>query len=69
MAIYVPNTSYVDGIITEEDAAKWMRAHVIVKRKDLNRIKALAKKLGWYDELKALGVEMQEFSPTDVDHE
>jgi len=59
--IYINNT---EDIFREEDARKWMRAHVVVKRSDLKKIAALAKKLGFYKELKALNVEMQELKST-----
>ena len=41
-------------------AVAFTKKHVIVSKRDLSRIKALAKKLGFYDELKALDVKMQE---------
>lgn len=43
------------------DAIEFAEAHVIVSRKDLNRIKRLAQRLGFYPQLKALGVNMMEF--------
>lgn len=42
------------------DAIEFTKAHVIVSRKDLARIKRLASRLGFYPQLKALGVEMRE---------
>ena len=55
--IYIPNT---DHIFAPKDAKKWLKAHVLVKRADLKKIAALAKKKGFYKELKALNVLMQE---------
>lgn len=46
-----------EGIVA---AVEFAAAHVIVSRKDLNRIKRLAQRLGFYPQLKALGVHMRE---------
>lgn len=47
------------------DAIKFAEAHVIVSRRYLSRIKSLAKRLGFYPQLKALGVKMREIVVTD----
>lgn len=43
-------------------AIEFSQKHVIVSKRDLDRIKRLAKKHGLYEELKKLNVKMQEFA-------
>ena len=68
MAIYIRNTGYPEGIVTEQDAAEWMKVHVVVSRDDLARIKALAERLGFYEELKALDVQVHDLTPGTDDY-
>jgi tartrate dehydratase beta subunit/fumarate hydratase class I family protein len=50
---------YIDTFTpTKKDAVKFANGHAIIAKKDLRRIRALAKKLGFLEELKALKVEM-----------
>jgi len=62
ITIEVPSTI---GIITDRAARKFLREHVIVSVRDLRRISALAKKRGFYKELKALSVLMHELAPRE----
>lgn len=48
------------------DAATFAESHVIVSKRDLGRIKRLAKRLGFYPELKALDIRMQEIVLTGL---
>lgn len=51
------------GIQTADEALKFLAEHVLVKKRDLDKIKKLAQKHGIYEELKALGVGMRELGP------
>lgn len=53
--IYIQNT---DFLLTKKEAAEWCRDHVVVSKKDLERIKRLAKRAGFYDRLKALDIQV-----------
>lgn len=57
--IYIQNTGAIDGILTKKDATKWIKAHVIIKRSDIARIRALAKSLGFLKELEALDIQIK----------
>ena len=59
ITLTVPETF---SILTPKDAKKFTKGHVLISKADLKAIAKLAKKLGFYKELKALGVVHYELS-------
>ena len=56
---------YIDtSTPTRKDAEKYAKNHAIIKKRDLKRIKRLAKKLGFLDELLALKIDIQPLEVT-----
>lgn len=42
-----------------KEAKKYAKNHVVISKRDLRRIKKLAQKLGFWDELKALKIDVE----------
>lgn len=59
--IYIENT---ENIFFEKDANKFIKNHVVISKKDLKRIKSLAKKHGFLEALKALDIKVFPLTPT-----
>ena len=52
-------------IFTPSKAAEFCRKHVVISRKELLRIRALAKRKGFLKELQALDISVFPFEPGD----
>lgn len=44
------------------DAARFARTHVVIRKRDIKRIGDLARRLGFYRKLKALGIQIHEIA-------
>lgn len=64
ITLCIPSTGLV---VTAAEARKYVKKHVVVSRKDLKKIAKLAKQLGFYEQLKALNVTLQEITLREED--
>jgi hypothetical protein len=60
ITVILPGTG---GIETQKEAEKFLRDHALIKKTDLRKVAALARKHGILKELKALGIDVRELKP------